>query len=140
LAKGIRVNQLAKELNVESKAILSKLRDEGLADKAPNHMSVLPLGLAESVREWFALSGESGGGGTAVETGARVEVAVKARPVRKTTRKKVDGELAAPPEAKIAPEPEHNQEPPPVEVKSEAPVEKVVQTPVSKATPQPVEP
>ena len=30
MAKGIRVNQLAKELNVESKAILSKLRDEGL--------------------------------------------------------------------------------------------------------------
>jgi len=66
LAKGIRVNQLAKELNVESKSILSKLRDEGLADKAPNHMSVLPLGLAESVREWFAMGDGGGGGGTAV--------------------------------------------------------------------------
>jgi translation initiation factor IF-2 len=104
LAKGIRVNQLAKELNVESKAILSKLRDEGLADKAPNHMSVLPLGLAESVREWFALGG-GGGGGTAVETAARVEAPVKAKPVRKTTRKRVEGELGAPPEADASEEP-----------------------------------
>ena len=46
MAKGIRVNQLAKELNVESKLILQKMKDEGLADKAPNHMSVLSLGLS----------------------------------------------------------------------------------------------
>jgi translation initiation factor IF-2 len=106
LAKGIRVNQLAKELNVESKSILSKLRDEGLADKAPNHMSVLPLGLAESVREWFALGVGGGGGGTAVETGARVEVAVKAKPTRKLHRKKVEGEISAPPEAEPSEESE----------------------------------
>ncbi len=48
--KGIRVNQLAKELSVESKSILQQARDEGLGDKAPNHMSVLKLGLAETVR------------------------------------------------------------------------------------------
>jgi len=113
LAKGIRVNQLAKELNVESKSILSKLRDEGLSDKAPNHMSVLPLGLAESVREWFALGGDGGGGGTAVETGARVEVAVKAKPVRKPTRKKIESEVAAPPEARVAQEPPQTIEAPP---------------------------
>jgi len=80
LAKGIRVNQLAKELGVESKSILTKLRDEGLGDKAPNHMSVLPLGLAESVREWFSaglLGG--GGGGTAVETAPPVEAKPKKR-------------------------------------------------------------
>jgi translation initiation factor IF-2 len=86
LAKGIRVNQLAKELNVESKAILGKLRDEGLADRAPNHMSVLPLGLAESVREWFASAvGSGGGGGTAVETAAPVKVAEK-RTVRRSKK------------------------------------------------------
>ncbi len=74
LAKGIRVNQLAKELGVESKSILTKLRDEGLGERAPNHMSVLPLGLAESVREWFSagLLGD-GGGGTAVQTAPPVE-------------------------------------------------------------------
>src|SRR6476659_5483523 len=87
LAKGIRVNQLAKELGVESKSILTKLRDEGLGDKAPNHMSVLPLGLAESVREWFSaglLGG--GGGGTAVETAPPVEA--KPKRSRTTTKKK----------------------------------------------------
>src|SRR5437588_4673689 len=89
LAKGIRVNQLAKELGVESKAILAKCRDEGLGDKVPNHMSVLSLGLAETVREWVA-SGELNGGGvaTAVETEAPPEVAVK--PKRPRTRKKAE--------------------------------------------------
>ncbi|MGH7215418.1 MAG: translation initiation factor IF-2 N-terminal domain-containing protein, partial [Tepidisphaeraceae bacterium] len=81
LAKGIRVNQLAKELGVDSKGILEKLRAEGLGEKHPNHMSVLPLGLAESVREWFAHAG----GGTAVETAPAVEVltATKLRTSRK---------------------------------------------------------
>src|SRR5262249_19264650 len=51
---GIRINALAKELGIESKAILEKLRAEGLGDSAPNHMSTISLGLAESVREWFA--------------------------------------------------------------------------------------
>ena len=46
-AKGIRVNELAKELGVESKTILSKLKNEGLGDAAPNHMSRIALGLAE---------------------------------------------------------------------------------------------
>jgi translation initiation factor IF-2 len=95
LAKGIRVNQLAKELGVQSKQILDKLRDEGLGEKAPNHMSVLPLGLAESVREWFSTAH---GSGTAVETAAPVAVAEK--PTTKTTarrgtRKKSDGAAGA---------------------------------------------
>jgi translation initiation factor IF-2 len=81
LAKGIRVNQLAKELGVESKAILSKCREEGLGEKVPNHMSVLSIGLAETVREWFS-SGMGGGGGTAVETAAPVETAVKPKKPR----------------------------------------------------------
>ena len=68
MAKGIRVNQLAKELGVTSKEILEKCRAEGLADKVPNHMSVLSLGLSETVREWFAGHTSDGGGGTAVET------------------------------------------------------------------------
>jgi hypothetical protein len=53
MAKGIRVSQLANELDVKSRAILAKLRDKGLAQRAPNQMSVLPLGLAETVRSWF---------------------------------------------------------------------------------------
>lgn len=79
MAKGIRVNQLAKELGVESKAILAKCREEGLGDKVPNHMSVLSIGLAETVREWFS----GGGGGTAVEVAPPVEVKPKRPRVRK---------------------------------------------------------
>lgn len=84
MAKGIRVNQLAKELGIESKSILSKCRDEGLGDKVPNHMSVLSIGLAETVREWFhsgKLAGHSGGG-TVVETVAPVNLAVKPKSIR----------------------------------------------------------
>src|SRR2546430_2013395 len=45
LAKGIRVNQLAKELGVPSKAILDRCKAEGLGEKVPNHMTVLSIGL-----------------------------------------------------------------------------------------------
>ncbi|MCC6422186.1 MAG: translation initiation factor IF-2 [Phycisphaerales bacterium] len=87
MAKGIRVNQLAKELGVESKLILAKCRDEGLGDKVPNHMSTLAIGLAETVREWFS----SGGGvGTAVETAAPVEVAAPKVKTARKTKKKVE--------------------------------------------------
>jgi translation initiation factor IF-2 len=107
--KGIRVNQLAKELGVESKAILNKCREEGLAEKVPNHMSVLSIGLAETVREWFS-AGELGGG-TAVETAPPVETKPKAR---KTVRKSIaadepqptggtNGTAVAAPEAQPAP-------------------------------------
>jgi translation initiation factor IF-2 len=80
---GIRINALAKELGVESKSILEKLRAEGLGERAPNHMSMIPLGLAESVREWFA----AGEGNTAVETAAPVEAA-KVKP--RSRKKKVE--------------------------------------------------
>ena len=119
MAKGIRVNQLAKELGVESKAILAKCREEGLGDKVPNHMSVLSLGLAETVREWFSSMGSDAGGGTAVQTAPAVEVAVKPKKAR-TTRKKSTATAEAPPE-------EHETPPTAVEEKSpeviEAPVE-----------------
>src|SRR3954471_582932 len=90
--KGIRVNALAKELGVESKAILEKLRAEGLGDVAPNHMSVVSLGLSESIREWF-----SGGGGvaTAVETAPAVKVKKTRAPSRKkATDQAEDGDHA----------------------------------------------
>src|SRR5437588_3403056 len=88
LAKGIRVNQLAKELGVESKSILAKLRDEGLGDKVPNHMSVLSVGLTETVREWFSAGHLGGGGGTAVETAPPVEA--KTKRARTVPKKRAD--------------------------------------------------
>ena len=149
MAKGIRVNQLAKELGVESKAILAKCREEGLSDKVPNHMSVLSLGLAETVREWFAHGGGDSGGGTAVETAAPVEVAVKPKRSRVLRKKGVataegpegegDGGVAteAPPAEESLPLPEP---PPTVEAKVEAPVRQRTVTPPAVAIPEvPVE-
>jgi translation initiation factor IF-2 len=85
--KGIRVNQLAKELGVESKSILNKCREEGLGEKVPNHMSVLSVGLAETVREWF--SGGDSGGSTAVQTAPPVETLTKPK-ARKIVKKSID--------------------------------------------------
>src|SRR5438876_9067647 len=100
LSKGIRVNQLAKELGVESKLILTKCREEGLSDRVTNHMSVLSLGLAETVREWFTHSGGLGGVSTAIETAAPVDVLTKPRtrkaPAKKKTATDTD-EIAPPP-------------------------------------------
>ena len=53
-AKGIRVSQLAKELNITSKAILDRIKKEGLPNPPVNAQSTISLGLAETVREWFA--------------------------------------------------------------------------------------
>ncbi|HOL30650.1 MAG TPA: translation initiation factor IF-2 [Anaerohalosphaeraceae bacterium] len=48
-----RVHLLAKELNVPSKAIIEKCQAEGL-DQITNHMSVISVGLAATIREWFS--------------------------------------------------------------------------------------
>lgn len=95
MAKGIRVNQLAKELGVESKSILAKCREEGLGEKVPNHMSVLSVGLAETVREWFS-GGAGGGGGTAVETAAPVAVEVKPKRTKTKARKVTESDELPP--------------------------------------------
>ena len=129
MAKGIRVNQLAKELGVESKSILAKCRDEGLGDKVPNHMSVLSIGLAETVREWFhsgELSGD-GGGGTAVETAAPVDVAVKAKRARVKAKKETETLESPEAEAPVA-------EQPPAPPAAPAPVD-VVPAPAAVAPP-----
>ena len=119
--KGIRVNALAKELGVESKSILHKLNEEGLGDAAPNHMSTISFGLAESVREWFAhAGGGDSGGGTAVETAAPVEVAVAKPKVARSKKKK---SADAPPDTD-----EHAEGPPLAETI-------IVEAPVTTPTP-----
>jgi translation initiation factor IF-2 len=63
----IRVSQLAKELGVASKDIISRCTAEGLEDvKQPQ--STVSVGLAETIREWFA-----GAGGVAVAEAPPVE-------------------------------------------------------------------
>lgn len=59
-----RVFELAKELNVPSKQIVTKCHEEGIPDSViKNHMSSVTAGLEASIRDWFG-----SGGGTAVET------------------------------------------------------------------------
>jgi translation initiation factor IF-2 len=120
--KGIRVNQLAKELGIPSKSILERIKAEGLGDQAPNHMSLISLGLAASVREWFANGG--GGVATAVETEPEEAVdapALKPKPSR--PKKKPDSAQAEESGAATieAPPAEEVAAPPPVEVTPPAP-------------------
>ena len=160
MAKGIRVNLLAKELGIESKAILAKCRDEGLGDKVPNHMSVLSLGLAETVREWFqsgAVSSDTGGG-TAVEV-APPEVAVKPKRTRTKPKKSIETAEAPPAEtpaedtviaeAPAPPPPAVTEEvplPPPASVEAPAAPPPVIERkaparpPVTKPAPAPEAP
>ena len=72
-----RVHLLAKELGVNSKAIVEKCQAEGLDIK--NHMSTISAGLAATIREWFS----EGEHTTTVETAKRVDlkkVRVKKKP------------------------------------------------------------
>jgi len=82
---GKRISQLAKELGVESKAILAKCKAEGISDTVvKGHASTVSAGLEASIREWF--SGQ-GGVATAIETSDKVDVdTVRAKPRRRGTR------------------------------------------------------
>ena len=88
-----RVHQLAKELGVSSKDIVSKCQAEGIPD-ITNHMSAISVGLALTVREWF---GGGSGASTAVETAAPVDVAAarKKAPRRAKAKSKPNDDLAS---------------------------------------------
>ncbi|HVW38764.1 MAG TPA: translation initiation factor IF-2 N-terminal domain-containing protein, partial [Pirellulales bacterium] len=125
---GIRVNALAHELEVESKDILAKLRDEGL-DWAPNHQSTITLGQAETIREWVA-SGEiaKSAGGVAVETAPGEDAPAKPKSSR-SRKKKEEPAPTESAESEAAP-----VAPPAEEAPVAAPPEPVVEAPL------PVEP
>ncbi|MFA5783987.1 MAG: translation initiation factor IF-2 N-terminal domain-containing protein, partial [Phycisphaerae bacterium] len=99
-----RVYILAKELGVESSAIVKKCQDEELDVK--NHMSTISAGLAATIREWFS----EGDNVTAVEEAEKVDlekVKLKRKPRRKAPKKEEQQEqVAAQPEA---PEPVETQ-------------------------------
>lgn len=100
--KGIKVSELATELDVPSKAILEWLHRNGLGETIKTHNSTMPFGLAETVRTDGA--GElraSSGGGTA--TAVAEAPAEAERPTHKTTRgHKKKGEEG---HEEVAPEP-----------------------------------
>ncbi len=88
-----RVFEIAKEIGIKSKAIVEKCHAEGIsADVVKNHMSTVSAGLEATIRDWF---GTEAGGGTAVETAAKVDLTrAKARPARKATAVESDDEIS----------------------------------------------
>jgi translation initiation factor IF-2 len=81
--KGIRISELAKELGVTAKSIVERIHAEGVeSDKDYKTSSTIPLGLAETVKEWRA-----GGELKAVDES---NVAVAERPKRAAPKKKKD--------------------------------------------------
>ena len=86
-AVAIRVHQLAKELGVDSKDIVAKCQAEDIPN-IENHMSVVSMGLAATIREWFS-ERMAPGTATAVETAAIVDVTKARAKARKRPAKKV---------------------------------------------------
>ncbi len=64
-----KVFQIARELGIDSKAIIAKCEAEGVP-KIDNHLSVVSVGLAATIREWFSTTNPT----TAVERTAHVDV------------------------------------------------------------------
>lgn len=66
-----RVFEIAKELGINSKAIVEKCQAEGIPESIiKNHMSAVSVGLEATIREWFS----EGSNATAIETSAPVEL------------------------------------------------------------------
>ncbi|MCH8052975.1 MAG: translation initiation factor IF-2 [Planctomycetes bacterium] len=84
MAEKLRIHELAKELNVNSKAILTKCQAEGIVVK--NHMSTVLAGLAATIREWFSEEVS----GAVIESAARVDLETvrRKKPAPRTRKKK----------------------------------------------------
>ncbi len=125
MAKSLRVHNLSKEIGVPSKVIVAKCEAEGVPD-ITSHMSVVKVGLAMTIREWFSDAGEDAqGSSTAVETTEKVKVKKTKKPAKaKAPAKAEDAEAAdasaakaddsadaAPAELKINAEPDAHAQP-----------------------------
>ncbi len=119
LAKTLRVHNLAKELGVKSKAIVEKCVAEGVPD-ITNHMSTVKLGLAETVRQWFADATEdTAEHNTAIETAEKIDVAKVKAPRKTKAKAKSAGQDDSNAATAVA---ELETVEPPVEAEPEAPV------------------
>jgi len=153
-----RIFEIAKELGVDSKAIVAKCQAEGIpAETVKNHMSTVSVGLEVTIREWF--SEHVANAGSAVETAEKVDLdKVKVKSTRRrSTKKDAKGEgdhhedaehheeakADAPVEpAKAAEAPVESkpvevkaQEAKPTEIKAEAPTEAKAEEVKSEPTP-----
>lgn len=98
--KNLRVHQIAKELGVNSKVIVAKCEAEGVPG-ITNHMSVVKLGLAATVREWFS---EEAAAHNAIETAPPVDLEKVRKPARRKAAKKPEEVKPAEVEEAQAPE------------------------------------
>ena len=82
-----RIFEIAKELGVESKAIVTKCHAEGIPESTiKNHMSTVSAGLEATIREWFTVH-DAGDSTTAVETSDKVDLdQVRTRTSRKKAK------------------------------------------------------
>ena len=89
----LKVHQLAKELGVNSKEIVARCKAEEIPD-IETHLSPVSVGLAQTIREWFAV-----GAPGAAE--ARAEAAADAR-AAETAAAPPTGDVEVKPAAKLA--------------------------------------
>ncbi|HYE62185.1 MAG TPA: translation initiation factor IF-2 [Phycisphaerales bacterium] len=99
MAKQKRIFEIAKDLGVDSKAIVAKCHAEGIpVETVKNHMSTISAGLEQTIREWFTQHDTSGGTATAIETSEKVDldqVRTKAPRRKKASSKDEGGDTAA---------------------------------------------
>jgi len=146
LAKAKRLFELARELDVSSKDILSKLHAEGL-EEYDNHMKSVPLGLEMTIREWFGESQEQSeeSGGTAVETAEKVDLTRARKKARKRARpadaeeQPPEAEESEAAEAEVEAEPE-SEPAPAVEAPSEPAAEEAAEPVAEAGKPTPAAP
>jgi translation initiation factor IF-2 len=89
------VHNIAKDLGIDSKAILAKCQAEGIP-KIESHMSVVSAGLEATIKEWFS----SGAHTTSIETAEKVDlekVKAKSRKARSKSESE-SGEIPAGPQ------------------------------------------
>ena len=92
-----RIFEIAKDLGIESKAIVAKCQAEGISvDVVKNHMSAVSVGLEATIREWFSTQTSEGGTATAIETSEKVDLD-RVRTAKKVVRRAREDEDEAPP-------------------------------------------
>ncbi len=101
----LKVHQLAKELGVSSKDIVTRCQQEEIPDIV-NHLSPVSVGLALTVREWFKNAGGGAGEGSAQSSGesavegespapGEISATATIAPAKKSAGKKTVGKQAS---------------------------------------------
>ena len=138
-----RIFQIAKELEIKSKAIVEKCKAEDIPG-INNHMSSVSAGLEATIKEWFSGASSEGGAGTAVQSTAAVDiekVRSKSRAVHAKARKAEPKPApAAPDEAAKTPPQEQAPEAKPDAATEADPKTKPEPAPQTAAQPEPETP